>query len=70
MPAWLPALVKWGGIALSMVVAIALIFIQVLPLLDATVNPVAPLWFYWVLLGIGLVAGVFGVARDRPKGPK
>lgn len=70
MPAWLPAAVKWGGIALSMVMAIALIFVQVLPLEDAKVNPIAPLWLYWILLSIGLVAGIFGVVRERQKGPR
>jgi hypothetical protein len=65
MPGWLIAVLKWGGIALSLFTAISLIFIQGMPFLDSRVIPIVPIWLYWVLTVIGLAAGIFGVAQDR-----
>ena len=54
MPNWLIPLLKWGGIALAVVFAIAVVYMEPMPL-------------YWVLLVVGVVAAIAGFVLDRPK---
>ncbi len=52
MPSWLTPVLQWGGLALAIVSAAALI--------NAT-----PVTLYWVLLVIGVVGAVIGFVLDR-----
>ncbi len=52
MPSWLTPVLQWGGLALAIVSAAALI-------------NAAPVTLYWVLLVIGVVGAVIGFVLDR-----
>ncbi len=52
MPSWLTPVLQWGGLALAIVSAAALI-------------KAAPVTLYWVLLVIGVVGAVIGFVLDR-----
>jgi hypothetical protein len=73
VPTWLGPALKWGGIVLVIVSAIALIYVQM-----ATPAPApetgeaaseAPVTLYWGLLVIGVATAIAGFALGRPKGP-
>ena len=71
MPSWLVPLLQWGGSALAIVSAAALIYILGIMEPAAEGEPVtAPVSVYWVLLVIGIVAAVVGIvlARRKPAG--
>ena len=71
MPSWLVPLLQWGGSALAIVSAAALIYILGIMEPAAEGEPVtAPVSVYWVLLVIGIVAAVVGIvlARRKPTG--
>ena len=73
MPTWLVATLKWGGIALAIVSAIAIIYVQYIaaaPTPEAgAATDEAPMTLYWVLLVIGVAAAIAGFALGRPKIP-
>ena len=52
MPSWLTPVLQWGGLALAIVSAAALI-------------NAAPVTLYWVLLVIGVVGAVLGFVLGR-----
>ncbi len=52
MPSWLTPVLQWGGLALAIVSAAALI-------------NAAPVTLYWVLLVLGVVGAVIGFVLDR-----
>ena len=54
MPSWLTPVLQWGGLALAIVSAAALI-------------NAAPVTLYWVLLVIGVVGAVIGFVLGRRK---
>ena len=62
MPSWLTVTLKWGGIAVAIVFAAALIWVkQSAP--DAEGAPLAaPVEVYWVLLAVGVIAAIIGFA--------
>ncbi len=62
MPGWLNVTLKWGGIAVAIVSAAALIWVeQFAP--DAEGAPsAAPVELYWVLLAVGVIAAIIGFA--------
>ncbi len=62
MPSWLTVTLKWGGIAVAIVSAAALIWVeQSAP--DAEGAPsAAPVEVYWVLLAVGVIAAIIGFA--------
>ena len=72
MPNWLTFFLRWGGLALGGVFAVALIYVEYLtPTPEAGAAPsTAPVDLYWVLLVVGVVAAVisFVVDRGKPKG--
>ncbi len=70
MPDWLIAVLKWGGLIMAIVFAIALIYMQqTLPEgEEAAAGTSAPLTLYWVLLVVGVVATIIGFVMDRRKG--
>jgi hypothetical protein len=73
MPSWLVPTLKWGGIVLAIVSAIALIYVQIAapppgPETGEAVDD-APVTLYWILLVIGVVAGIAGFVLERRKSP-
>ncbi len=74
MPSWLTSVLQWGGLALAVVAAAALIY--VLGILEPAAEgeaaePIAaPVTLYWVLLVIGVVGAVIGnvLGRRSPTG--
>lgn len=73
MPTWLVPTLKWGGIALAIISAVALIYVQM-----ATPTPApetgaagsdAPVTLYWILLVIGVVGAIAGFVIGRRQGP-
>ncbi len=72
MPSWLTPVLQWGGLALAVVSAAALIY--VLGIMEpaaegeGTADQItAPVSLYWVLLGIGVVGAAVGFVLDRRK---
>ena len=69
MPTWLVVTLKWGGIALAIVSAVAIIHVQYIaaaPTPEAgAATDEAPMTLYWVLLLVGIVATIAGFALDR-----
>ncbi len=65
MPSWLTATLMWGGIAVAIVFAAALIWVeQFAP--DAEGAPSAvPVELYWVLLAVGVIATIIGFAVKK-----
>ncbi len=71
MPSWLVPVLKWGGFALAIVSAAALIY--VLGIMEPAAEGeqiTAPVQVYLVLLVIGVVGAVagFSLARRKPTG--
>lgn len=71
MPNWLMLILRWGGLALTVVLAATLIVLRYTgpaPEANATPEPTAaPLTLYWVLLVVGLIAAAVGFYVRRPK---
>jgi len=73
MPASLASTLKWGGIALAIISAIALIYVQMAapapaPETGEAVSE-APVALYWILLVIGVVAAIVGFVMGRRQRP-
>lgn len=71
MPSWLVPVLQWGGAALAIVSAAALIY--VLGIMEPAAEGgqiTAPVTVYWVLLVIGIIVAVVGfvLARRKPTG--
>ncbi len=71
MPAWIIALLKWGGIALAVIGGVALGYVEwslPVPAAGAAPQPTAaPIWLYSVLFVIGVIAAIVGYALAGPK---
>ncbi len=69
MPSWLLLILRWGGVALAVVSAVAIIYVeQLAPTPEAGAAPsAAPVILYWVLLVIGAAAAIVGFAVGKPK---
>ena len=71
LPTWLTPVLKWGGLALAVLMAATLIVIKVLtkaPEAGAMPEPsAAPEWLYWVLLVVGVVAAAVGFSVPQRK---
>ncbi len=69
MPNWLTPVLQWGGLALAVVSAAALIYVfgVLVPAAEGeAAEPIAaPVTLYWVLLVIGVVGAVVGFVLDR-----
>ncbi len=65
MPSWLTATLKWGGIAVAIVFAAALIWVeQSAPEAEGALSA-APVELYWVLLAVGVLAAIIGFAVKK-----
>jgi hypothetical protein len=71
LPNWLTLVLRWGGLALAVLMAATLIVLKVLtkaPEVGAMPEPsAAPEWLYWVLLVVGVVAAAAGFGLGRRK---
>ena len=72
MPSWLTPVLQWGGLALAIVSAVALIYVLgvLVPAAEGkgTADQItAPVPVYWVLLVIGVVGAVVGFVLGRRK---
>ena len=64
---WLIPALKWGGTALAVVFAIAVIYVRTTALLPEGGETSAPWALYWVLLVVGVVAAIAGFVLERRK---
>ena len=73
MPTWLVPTLKWGGIALAIIAAIASIYVQFIaapaPPEATAATDEAPTTLYWILLLVGVVAAIAGFLMARRPGP-
>ncbi len=72
MPSWLILVLQWGGLALAVLSAAALIYVLGImePAAEAEAaaeQVTAPVTMYWVLLVIGAVCAVGGFFMGRRK---
>ncbi len=72
MPSWLILVLQWGGLALAVLSAVALIYVLGImePAAEADAaaeQVIAPVTMYWVLLVIGVVGAVVGFTMGRRK---
>ncbi len=71
LPNWLTLVLRWGGLALAVLMAAILIAVKVLkqaPEAGAMPEPGAvPDWLYWVLLVVGVVAVAVGFSAGQRK---
>ncbi len=72
MPSWLILVLQWGGLALAVLSAAALIYVLGImePAAEADAaaeQVIAPITMYWVLLVIGVVGAVVGFTMGRRK---
>jgi hypothetical protein len=73
MPTWLVPTLKWGGIVLAIIAAVAILYVR---FIAATPAPEAgapsggaPMALYWILFAIGVVAAIAGFVLERRKTP-
>jgi hypothetical protein len=73
MPVWLVPTLKWGGIGLAIIAAIAIIYVQFIaapaPPEATAATDEAPMTLYWILLLVGVVAAIAGFVIGRRPGP-
>ncbi len=67
MPNWLTPALKWGGIALAVVFAIAVYYVNTRTPIPEGGEASAPVALYWVLLVVGVVAAIAGFVLERRK---
>jgi hypothetical protein len=68
MPTWLVPTLKWGGIGLAIIAAVAILYVRFIATAPAP-EAGAPIALYWILFGIGVVAAMAGYVlegRTRP----
>ncbi len=71
MPTRLVATLKWGGLAITSLAVVTLLYVWLLLPAPEDAAPAgqgtSPFTRYWVLLAVGLVAMVVGFAAERVK---
>ncbi len=71
MPAWIIALLKWGGLALALIGVVAVVSVEWFlpaPAPGRAPQPTAaPIWLYSVLFVIGVIAAIVGYALAGSK---
>ena len=67
MPKWLIQLLKWGGIALAVIFAIALYIVETSTpeAAAAALETTVPIQVYWILVVVGIVAAIVGFVAER-----
>jgi hypothetical protein len=72
MPTWLVPTLKWGGIGLAIIAAVAILYVRfiaaALPEAGAPSGG-APVALYWILFAIGVVAAIAGFVLEGRKRP-
>jgi Na+/proline symporter len=73
MPTWLVPTLKWGGIALAVIAAIGIIYVQFIaapaPPEGTAATDEASMTLYWIMLLVGVVAAIAGFVIGRRPGP-
>ncbi len=65
MPSWVTVTLKWGGGAVAIVFAAALIWVKrSAPDAEGALSA-APEELYWVLLAVGVIAAIIGFAVKK-----
>ena len=65
MPSWLTVTLKWGGIAVAIVFAAALIWVEQSASDAKGALSAAPVEAYWALLAVGVIAAIIGFAVGK-----
>ncbi len=65
MPSWLTVTLKWGGIAVAIVFAAALIWVELSAPDTEGALSAAPVELYWVLLAVGVIAAIIGIVAEK-----
>ncbi len=65
MPSWLTVTLMWGGIAVAIVFAAALIWVEQSAPDAKEAASAAPVELYWVLFAVGVLAAIIGVAVKK-----
>ena len=73
MPIWLVPTLKWGGIGLAIIAAVAILYVRFIAAAPApeagAPSGGAPVALYWILFGIGVVAAIVGFVLEGRKRP-
>jgi hypothetical protein len=73
MPSWVVPTLKWGGVVLATVSAIALIYVQFIAAAPAPETEVAPnqtlVTLCWVFLVTGIVVTIAAIVVEQRQGP-
>ena len=73
MPTWLVPTLKWGGIVLAILAAVAILYVRFIaatPVPEAGApSGGAPVALYWILFAIGVVAAIAGFVLEGRKRP-
>ena len=71
MPTWLVPTLKWGGIVLAILAAVAILYVRFIaatPVPEAGApSGGAPVALYWILFAIGVVAAIAGFVLEGRK---
>jgi hypothetical protein len=71
MPTWLVPTLKWGGIGLAIIAAVAILYVRFIAAAPApeagAPSGGAPVALYWILFGIGVVAAIAGFVLEGRK---
>jgi mannose/fructose/N-acetylgalactosamine-specific phosphotransferase system component IIC len=71
LPTWLTPVLRWGGLALAVLMAAILIVVKFLTKApEAGAMPelsAAPEWLYWVLVVVGVIAAAVGFSVAQRK---
>ena len=73
MPTWLVPTLKWGGILLAIIAAVAILYVRFIaatPMPDTGAPPDgAPVALYWILFVVGVAGAIAGIVLDRRQRP-
>jgi hypothetical protein len=71
MPTWLVPTLKWGGIGLAIITAVAILYVRFIAAAPAPEAgaPSGGAPVYWILFGIGVVAAIVGFVLEGRKRP-
>ena len=73
MPIWLVPTLKWGGIGLAILTAVAILYVRFIAAAPApeagAPSSGAPMALYWILFAIGVVAAIAGFVLEGRKRP-